>query len=56
MNLSAPTQIVFIISLVLAIIGILPMLGIALPGGALVAWALPVGYILLALGVTMKGL
>lgn len=56
MNLSAPTQIVFVISLVLAVIGILPLLGVALPvDGTLMDLALPLGYVVLAIGVLFKG-
>jgi hypothetical protein len=55
MNLSAPTQIVFIISLVLAVIGILPLLGVALPAvGFSTAWILVLAYIVLAAGVLLK--
>ena len=57
MKLSAPTKIVFLISLVLAVIGLLPLLGIAIPAiGASAAWALVVAYGLLAAGVLLKGL
>lgn len=55
MNLSAPTKIVFLISLVLAIIGILPLLGIAIPSiGMSATWALVLAYVVLAAGVLMK--
>ena len=57
MNLSAPTRIVFLISLFLAVIGLLPLLGIALPSvGISIAWPLAVAYIVLAAGVLFKGL
>ena len=57
MRLSAPTFVVFVISLVLALIGILPLLGVAIPSfGISAIWALAVGYILLAAGVLLKGL
>lgn len=57
MNLSAPTTIVFIISVALALIGLLPLLGIALPSiGISPIWALAVGYILLAAGCLFKGI
>ena len=52
MNLSAPTQLIFLISLVLAVIGLLPLVGVtALPYAA---WALPAGYILLAASVVFR--
>ena len=57
MKLSAPTKLVFLISLVLAIIGILPLLGVAIPSvGISIAWALALAYIVLAVGVLFKGL
>ena len=57
MKLSAPTTLVFIISVVLAALGILPMLGIALPSvGISTAWLLAIGYIVLAAGCLFKGI
>jgi len=57
MRLSAPTFVVFVISLVLALIGVLPLLGVAIPSvGISAIWALAIGYILLAAGVLLKGL
>ncbi len=57
MNLSAPTKLVFIISLVLAVIGLLPLIGITIPTiGMSAAWALAIAYIVLALGVVLKGM
>ena len=57
MTLSAPTQVVFYISLVLAILALLTALGIAIPvvsGNAL--WTALVAYALLAAGCLLKGL
>lgn len=56
MNLSAPTFVVFIISLVVAIIAVISGLGVfAFPViGAF--YALLIAYIILALGVLVKGL
>jgi hypothetical protein len=55
MNLSAPTQVVFLISLVIAIIGILAGLAI-IPGLPISAfWIVVVGYVVLALGCLLKG-
>ncbi len=55
MNLSAPTQIVFLISLVIAVVGILAGLAIipALPISAF--WIVVVGYLVLAGGCLFKG-
>lgn len=53
MNLSAPTQVVFLISLVLAVIGLLPLIGItAIPYAS---WGLLAGYVVLAIGCLFKG-
>ncbi|MCB1356722.1 MAG: hypothetical protein KDK53_09585 [Maritimibacter sp.] len=54
MKLSAPTQPVFIISLVLAVIGVLPLLGVAIPIGISAVWALALAYVVLFLGVILK--
>lgn len=57
MVLTAPTKLIFIISLVLAVIGILPLIGISVPAlGMSAAWALAIAYILLAAGVVLKGI
>lgn len=57
MVLSAPSRIVFLISLVLAIIGILPLLGVAIPSiGMSAMWALVLAYGVLAAGVLLKDL
>jgi len=55
MNLSAPTQVVFLISLVIAIVGILAGLAIipSLPISAF--WIVVVGYAVLAAGCLLKG-
>ena len=55
MSLSAPKQIVFIISVVLAVLGVLSIYGIfgvGVPGSTL----LLAGYVLLLLGNLLKGL
>ena len=54
MNLSAPTQIVFLISLVIAIVGILVALAVIprLPISAF--WIVVTGYVVLALGCLLK--
>ncbi|MER9798354.1 hypothetical protein NKJ36_14650 [Mesorhizobium sp. M0142] len=55
MNLSAPTQLIFIISLVIAIIGVLAALGVLafIPLNA--AWIVVIAYIVLAAGCLMRG-
>ena len=56
MSLSAPTKWVFLVSLFLAIIGFLPLVGIAVPfvtGFSI--WMLVAGYVVLALGCLLKG-
>lgn len=57
MQLSAPTFVVFLISLVLAVLGVLPLIGIALPIiGAHPTWLLLAGYVVLLVGVLFKGI
>lgn len=54
MNLSAPTQVVFLISLVLAVIGVLAGLAI-IPGLPISAfWIVTIAYIVLAAGCLLK--
>jgi len=55
MNLSAPTQIVFVVSLVVAIVGVIAAVGAlaAIPIGAI--WIMTVAYIILAAGCLCKG-
>lgn len=57
MNLNAPTQIVFLISLALAVLALISALGVALPvisGNAI--WVALIAYIVLAAGNLLKGL
>ncbi|WP_267138788.1 hypothetical protein [Anianabacter salinae] len=57
MRLSPPRFVVFIISIVFALIGLLPLLGVAIPDvGISVVWALAIAYVILAAGVLLKGL
>ncbi len=56
MNLNAPKQIVFIISLVLAVIGLLGVAGVFSIGNISGGWFLVLGYALLAAGNLLKGL
>lgn len=56
MELSAPKQIVFIIAIVLAVISLLPVIGIPLAAiGAYSYWILLVAFIVLAAGNVLKG-
>lgn len=54
MNLSAPTQIVFLLSLIIAIVGILVALAVipALPIASI--WIVTAAYVVLALGCMLK--
>lgn len=57
MELSAPTRIVFIIAVAIAVISLLPVIGI--PLGALGAWSywlLLVAFIVLAAGNLLRGI
>ena len=55
MNLSAPTQIVFLISVVLAILAILGLY-VRIPFVSLYAfWVLAAAYVVLAIGCLFKG-
>ena len=57
MNLSAPTKIVFLISLVLAVLALITALGVSIPvvsGNAL--WVALIGYAVLAAGNLLKGM
>lgn len=54
MNLSAPTQIVFLLSLVIAIVGILAGLAV-IPGLPISAfWIVTIAYVVLAAGNLLK--
>lgn len=56
MKLSAPTQIVFIISLVIAILGVLAGMAIipSLPIASF--WVVVIAYVVLALGNLLRGM
>ena len=57
MELSAPTKIVFIIALILAIVSVLPVIGVSLGAiGAHSYWLLFAGFVVLALGNLLKGM
>ena len=56
MKLSAPKQITFIIAIILAVLGILPLLGVAIPAIAgYASWLLVAAFVVLALGVILEG-
>jgi len=56
MNLSAPTMVVFLISLAIAVLGLLAGLGILniIPISAF--WLMTIGYAVLAASTLMKGI
>ncbi len=57
MQLSAPTFIVFVIAVVLAVVSLLPVIGISLGAlGAYSYWLLLVGFVVLLAGNLLKGL
>ena len=56
MNLSAPTVPVFLISLVIAVLGILSGLGILTIIPVASFWLVTIGYVILALACLLKGM
>ncbi len=55
-RLNAPTQIVFLISLVLAVLGVLAIF-VSIPFvSAYAFWVVVAGYVLLAAGCVLKGM
>lgn len=57
MELSAPTRIVFIIAIVLAVVSLLPVIGISLGFvGANSYWILLAAFVVLVLGNLLNGL
>ena len=55
MNLSAPTNIVFIISAVIAILGILAGVGVLAVLPIAPFWLVTIGWVVLAAGCLLKG-
>ena len=55
MNLSAPTQIVFIITVIIAIIGLLMAFGVFSLGAISAFWVMTVAYVVLAAACLLKG-
>lgn len=56
MNLSAPTMVVFLISLVIAALGLLDGLGVLSIIPIQAFWMMTIGYIVLAAGCLFKGI
>ncbi len=56
MNLSAPTNLFFIISLIVAILGVLSALGVLAFTPLASVWIMAIAYAVLAIGCVMKGL
>jgi hypothetical protein len=57
MKLKSPTQIVFWLSVLLAVLGLIGQFGVVAGlGGAIAFWLVLVAFVLLALGVLFKGL
>ena len=54
-RLSAPTMVVFLISLVLVIIGSLAALGVVTGVPIASVWVVTAGYVVLAVGVMFRG-
>ena len=55
MNLSAPTQVIFLVSLVVAILGALAALGVLSVIPIASVWMMAIAYVILALGCLLKG-
>lgn len=55
MSISAPKQITVIIAVILAILGILPMIGLSFGFGAILSWGVLAGFIVLLAGVLFEG-
>ena len=55
-KLSAPTQMVFLISLVVAVIGVLAALGVLAIIPLASVWIVTIAYAILAVGCLMKGM
>ncbi|MHC1740171.1 MAG: hypothetical protein AB9897_03555 [Anaerolineaceae bacterium] len=55
MKLSAPTKVLFYISVIVFIVGLLAALVGAFKLGSFAVWIVAIAYLLLAIGVLMKG-
>lgn len=56
MKLSAPTQPVFLIAVILGILGILGLFGVIAPVAGYACWLVIIAFALLTLGCLLKGL
>lgn len=56
MTLSAPTMVVFIMSLIIVALGVLAALGILSIVPIAAVWIVTIGYAILALGCLLKGM
>lgn len=56
MKLSAPTQPVFLITVVLAVIALLGALGVVAPLATYAFWTMTIAYVVLALACLLKGM
>jgi hypothetical protein len=55
MNLSAPTQVVFIITVIIAIIGLLMAFGVFSLGAISAFWVMTIAYVVLAVACLIRG-
>lgn len=55
MNLSAPTQVVFIVTIVIAIIGLLMAFGVFSLGAISAFWVMTIAYVVLAAACLFRG-
>lgn len=55
MNLSAPTQVIFIVSVIIAIIGLLMALSVFSLGTISAFWVMTVAYVVLAVACLIRG-
>lgn len=55
MNLSAPTQIVFIVSVIIAVIGLLMALSVFSLGSISAFWVMTIAYVVLAIACMIRG-
>ncbi len=55
MNLSAPTQIIFVITVIIAIIGLLMAFGVFSLGAISAFWVMTIAYVVLAVACLIRG-
>lgn len=56
MKLSAPTQAVWLIAVILGVIGLLAYVGVIPPAAPYAFWLIAIAFIMLALATMLKGL